>query len=291
MRRGHWAAIATAAVVAAAAAVTAGWGGGAGNALAIDPVAASATKTQSGAAHVRFTLAFSTPQLQGGKTVRLRGTGAIDGTSAELTIGGLGPVLRQSVGSGGPSASAKEIFLDQNGDYVLYTQLGLLASKLPGGQHWIELDLSKLGQSAGFDLGTLLSGSHLQPGDILSMLKTDGAKVRDLGPSTVDGVAATRYRVTVDVAKALEANGLTSPLLGAAAASMPAIPADVWIGKDGLVHRIRISLAGEQGMPLRLGLTVDIYDYGADVAIAAPASSNVFDATQLAAQGFSGASH
>src|SRR5581483_7409671 len=69
MRRGHWAAIATAAVVAAAAAVTAGWGGGAGNALAIDPVAAAATKTQSGAAHVRFTLAFSTPQLQGGKTV------------------------------------------------------------------------------------------------------------------------------------------------------------------------------------------------------------------------------
>ena len=271
MRRGRRIRIAAAVAVVLAAAVTAGCGGGTSSALSLDPVAAAATKTQqAGAARLRFSLALSSPQLHGGKTIRLQGTGAIDGTSSELTFG---------IGS----KSFKEISLQQDGDYVVYLALGSLAKHLPIGKQWVKLDVSKLGKSAGLDLGQLLSGSQVQPSDLLPMLEAEGAKIRNLGSATVDGAATTHYRVTIDPAKALQAKGLTSPLLAGMAAQMPTeLPLDVWIGKDGLVHRVRISLGLEQS---HVGMTMDLYDYGTHVTIAAPPSDTVYDATALAQQG------
>jgi hypothetical protein len=275
VRRGRWATVAAAAAIAALAVVSAGCGGGAASALALDPVASAATKTQqAGAARIRMALSLTSPQLQGGKTLDIRGTGAMDGTSSEFDF---------SMGSQG---SMKEIFLRQHGDYVLYMQLPQLESQLPTSKHWIELDVSKLGKAAGLDLSKLMSGSQFQPGDLLSMLKGEGAKVRSLGAATVGGAATTHYGITIDTAKALQAKGLTSPLLAGAASTLPAsIPADVWIGKDGLVRQIRLALGVAQS---RMRMTMNLYDYGADVTIAAPPGSDVFDATQLAQMGMSG---
>jgi hypothetical protein len=276
--------IATALAIAAVAAVAAGCGGGgSASALAFDPVSAAATKTQNaGAARVRFSMAVSAPQLQG-NTFKIRGTGAIDGTSGEMTFG-LGSMLQQA---GIPAGSSiKEIFLKENGDFVVYLDLGALASQIPGGKQWMKLDLSKLGKAEGLDLNQLLSGSQLQPTDLLSMLKTEGAKVSKVGPATIDGVATTRYHVTVNMAKALEARGLSSPMLAGMAAQMPDIPEDVWIGKDGLVHRIKLAFSMQhQGKQVQMAMAMDLYDYGAQVTIAAPPASDVFDATQLAQQG------
>ncbi|HEY1564676.1 MAG TPA: LppX_LprAFG lipoprotein [Gaiellaceae bacterium] len=288
MRRGHWAGIAAGLAVVAAAAVTAGCGGGGGSALSLDPVAAAATKTQqAGAARLRLALSLSGPQLQGGKALRLTGAGAIDGTSGELTID-----TSSLVGSTGIAApagtSVHEVSLREDGDYVVYVELAALAAHLPDGKHWVKLDISKLGKSAGVDLGKLLSGSQFQPSDVLSMLEAEGATITNLGSATVDGTAATHYRVTIDVAKALQAKGLTSPLLAGVAAQLPTVPADVWIGRDGLVHRIRISLGLARS---HVGLTIDLYDYGTHVSITAPPSSDVYDATQLAEQGIAGGLH
>jgi hypothetical protein len=283
---GRKAGIATAVSIAAVAVVTAGCGGGkSASALAFDPVSAAAAKSQhAGAARVRFSLGFSAPQLQG-RMLRIRGTGVIDCTSGELTFG-LGSALQQA---GLPAGtSLKEILLEQDGDLVMYVRAGFLAARLPGGKHWAKLDLSKLGKSAGVDLSQLMSGSTLQPTDLLSLLKAEGATVTTIGTETVDGTATTHYHVVVDTAKALEAKGLTSPTLSLIAADVPTVPEDVWVGKDGLVHRIRLSLGMQQnGMPLRMAMAMDLYDYGADVTIAAPPSSDVFDATQFAQQGLS----
>ena len=290
MRRGPRASTAAAVAIVLAAAVTAGCGGGSSNALSLDPVAAAATKTQqAGAAQVRFSIALSSPQLRAGKLFRLQGNGVIDGTSGELTfrLGSLGALAGRP---GVPSdASIKEIFLQQDGDYVVYLRLDSLAKHLPGGKHWIKLDVSKLGKAAGLDLGQLLSGSQLQPGDLLSMLEAEGAKVRTLGSATIDGAATTHYRVTLDPAKALEAKGLSNPLLAGVAAQMPAtVPVDVWIGKDGLVHRARFSFSLARS---RLGMTMDLYDYGTHATITAPSSSDVFDGTAFAQQGIGAGSH
>jgi hypothetical protein len=292
MLRGRVAALASALAVAVAAVVTAGCGGGStSSALSLDPVAAAATKSQSaGAARVRLSIAVSGPQ---GKTFRLRGTGAIDGPSSDLRFK-LGSLLGRV---GLPSAamtqlahgSMREITLQEDGDYIIYVRLGsLLSSQLPGGQQWIKLDLSKLGKSAGLDLSKLLSGSQMQPGDLLSLLQTEGAKIHKVGPATVNGAATTHYRVVVDTRSRLK-DLTTSPLLAGVAAQVPRIPEDVWIGKDGLVRRVRVSLNLPHGATaVRTTMAMDIYDYGAQVDIAAPPSSQVFDATELAQQGLGG---
>jgi hypothetical protein len=291
MLRGRSAAVAAALAIAAVAAVTAGCGGGStSGALSLDPVASAATKTQdAGAARIRFAMVIS-PQL--GKTLRMRGSGAIDGTSAQMSFK-LGSMLGQmglpsSMGSLAQlqHTTIKEIALEQNGDYVIYMQLGFLSSQLPGGKQWIKLDVSKLGKAAGLDLGKLMSGTQFQPSDLLGMLTSEGAKIQELGAATVDGVATTHYRVTIDLAKALQSKGLTSPLLNGITAQMKTATSEVWIGKDGLVRRVKISYNVPHGAKaMRMAMTMSLYDYGAHLSIAAPPSSQVFDATMFAQQG------
>jgi hypothetical protein len=277
--------------IASAAAVTVGCGGaGTSSALQLDPVAAAATKTQNaGAAHVRLRVV-----LRGhGRVLRLHGAGAIDGTSAAMSFK-LGSLAGQAGIPAGaiPMAnlmhgSLKEVSLEQNGDYVVYMRLGFLSSQLPGGKQWIELDLTKLGKSAGVDLSKVMSGSQLQPTDLLSILKAEGAKVDKLGPATVDGVATTHYRVKIDLAKALRSKGLTSPLLSGVAAQVKRVSENVWVGKDGLVRRVALGATiPARGAP-QIAMRMDLSDYGAHVTIAAPPSDKVFDATQFAQAGLS----
>jgi hypothetical protein len=79
-------------------------------------------------------------------------------------------------------------------------------------------------------------------------------------------------------------------MLAGVAAELPTVPEDVWIGKDGLVHRIKLSFGLEQhGRQVRMAMAMDLYDYGAHITIVAPPSSDVFDATQLAQQGLGNA--
>jgi len=288
MLRGRSAGIAAALAVAATAAVTAGCGGGStSSAVQLDPVSAAASKTQNeGAVRVHLRMVVSGK----GQKVRMRGTGAFDGGSAELSFK-LGSMPgRMGLPSGAASmaqlahTTMKEVALEQNGDYVIYLRIPLLSSELPGGKAWVKLDLSKLGKSEGIDLGQLTSGGQLQPNDLLGMLEGEGAKVQTVGPATIDGVATTHYRVTIDLAKALESSGLTSPMLKELAGRVKTASENVWIGKDGLVRRVQFAY-GVPRKAMRIAMTMDLYDYGAQISVAAPPSSAVFDATQLAEQG------
>jgi len=288
MLRGRSAGIAAALAVAATAAVTAGCGGGStSSAVQLDPVSAAASKTQNeGAVRVHLRMVVSGK----GQKVRMRGTGAFDGDSAELSFK-LGSMPgRMGLPSGAASmaqlahTTMKEVALEQNGDYVIYLRIPLLSSELPGGKAWVKLDLSKLGKSEGIDLGQLTSGGQLQPNDLLGMLEGEGAKVHTVGPATIDGVATTHYRVTIDLAKALESSGLTSPMLKELAGRVKTASGNVWIGKDGLVRRVQFAY-GVPRKAMRIAMTMDLYDYGAQISVAAPPSSAVFDATQLAQQG------
>jgi len=288
MLRGRSAGIAAALAVAATAAVTAGCGGGStSSAVQLDPVSAAASKTQNeGAVRVHLRMVVSGK----GEKVRMRGTGAFDGDSAEMSFK-LGSMPgRMGLPSGAASmaqlahTTMKEVALEQNGDYVIYLRIPLLSSELPGGKAWVKLDLSKLGKSEGIDLGQLTSGGQLQPNDLLGMLEGEGARVQTVGPATIDGVATTHYRVTIDLAKALESSGLTSPMLKELAGRVKTASGNVWIGKDGLVRRVQFAY-GVPRKAMRIAMTMDLYDYGAQISVAAPPSSAVFDATQLAQQG------
>ncbi len=294
MLRGRSAGIAAALAIATLAAVAAGCGGGSGGpALSLDPVAAAATKTeQAGAARIRFSMTLSGPQMHA-KTVRVHGTGAIDGSNAEMSFN-LGSMLKQMnlpasassvAGALFHNSSMKAIVLDQNGDYVIYMRIPFLSAELPGGKAWMKMDISKLGKSAGIDMSKVLSGSQLAPSDLLSMLKAEGATVHTIGHATIDGTATTQYNVKIEAAKVLKSSGLTSPVFAGVAAKLKSISENVWIDKNGLVRRVAFSY----GLPVagspHMAMTMDLSDYGAHVTIAAPPSSQVVDMTQLAKQG------
>jgi hypothetical protein len=290
MLRGRRAGIAAALAIAATAAVTAGCAGGStSSALRLDPVSAAATKTQdAGAVRMHLKMVLSGK----GQKIRMRGTGAFDGDSAQMSFK-LGSILgRMGLPSGAASmaqlahATMKEVALEQNGDYVIYLRIPFLMSELPGGKAWMKLDLSKLGKSAGIDLAQLTSGGQFQPNDLLGMLKAEGAKVQTVGPAAIDGVATTHYRVTIDMAKALRSSGLTSPMLKQLAGRVKMASENVWVGKDGLVRRVQFAYRVPR-KAMRVAMTMDLFDYGAHVSVAAPPSSAVFDATAFVQQDLS----
>ena len=115
---------------------------------------------------------------------------------------------------------------------------------------------------------------------MLTLLRANGS-VETVGKETVDGVSTTHYRATIDLAKAAANFGSTgqealSHLLAHGAPS--SIPVDVWIGDDGLVHKLTIDQSADGG---HVGLTLEISDYGTPVTVTAPPAGDTLDATSL----------
>lgn len=265
MTRGRLAGAAAAVVAATVAGVVvAGQGSG-------SPVAAAATKSaNAGGAHVSFSLSLESPRLE--KTIQVSGNGVVDGQGADITIHDTGAPA--SVPS-----SVHAILVGRGGDELAFVHVTPMPA-LAGGKSWVELDLSKLAAAHGLDLGALAGGAGaLTPSQVLDLLRGAGASVTNVGSATVDGASTTHYRVLVDAAEIARVAGLPSELtdrLGSRATKQ--VPVDVWIGKDGLVHRVALDLHHGAG---GLTFTATIGDYGADVSVAAPARSDVFDVTSL----------
>lgn len=99
----------------------------------------------------------------------------------------------------------------------------------------------------------------LSPRRLLSMLRAASTETERLGEEIVRGVDTVRYRFEVDCedAELHDCDGPTAPV-------------DVWIADDGLVRRIVEAESDD--------VTVEFYDFGTDVAIAAPPADQVVDA-------------
>ena len=267
--------------LAAAAAVLAGCGVSG----TVDPVASAATKSQqAGTARVEFTATMSSPTL-GGVPLTMTGGGLVGDGRAELSMDMAG-LFKQLGAPAGFDTTMKAVYLNEGGDYVFYLRMGMLDGKIPGGKQWLKLDLSKLGSSLGVDFDKLMgnaSGPMQDPSQLLTMLRATSGDVQNLGTETVDGVEATHYRADVDLAKAAKLAGVSAPALEHLAQSVPStMPEDVWIGTDGLVHRIRVAYTQTtQAAPMSMTMTENLTDYGTSATIAAPDSSVVYDATDL----------
>lgn len=261
MTRGRVAGVFAAAVVAAVlGALLLGRGAG-------SPVAAAATKSAAaGGAKVSFSLTLHGPKL-GGKIVRVTGSGVVDGPSADITI----------ADTGAPAAvptSFHALLVQQAGHELAFVQ----ATPMPaftGGKSWVEVDLSQLASSHGVDLGKLgAGGAGETPTQILDLLRGAGAAVTDLGPAAVAGASTTHYRVLVDAAELARVAGI--PFVPAGQPATQTVPVDVWIGKDGLVHRVALALGHGTGGAT---FSATIGDYGTNVSVSAPPSSDVLNAT------------
>jgi hypothetical protein len=249
-------------------------------------VSAAAAKSED-AGGAKFTLAV-TASPASGSPVSVTANGVFDGSSGEVTTD-LSGALAAAGAPTGTSGQVELRWLQENGDPVVYANAPALSAMIPGGASWIRLDLQTLGKSFGVDLNQILGQAYQTPSSALDLLKSVGS-VQTVGTETVDGISTTHYTAQIDPAKvatqAATAIGGTigqkiNDAVANASGTPTAIPVDVWIGDDGLVHRVVLDLSGQDGGTLHAQF--DITDYGTPVTVTAPASSDVFDATGLLA--------
>jgi hypothetical protein len=146
----------------------------------------------------------------------------------------------------------------------------------------VKLDLQRELGKLGVNLPQLQLGGSQSPVDGLRWLR-GSKRATKLGTETIDGVATTHYRVTVDKADALskatpKQRELLQRLLRLAGQrGVDAEPntVDVWVGDDGLVRRMTQKL-GALG-----SVTTTFSDFGAPVHIEAPPADQTVDFSEL----------
>ena len=114
-----------------------------------------------------------------------------------------------------------------------------------------------------------------------------------MGNELVRGARTTHYRAAVDLRKVTGVLPSSSAdQLHAALAKLIAqtgtstIPVDVWVDGQHLVRRIALALSLSTGAQRpRVGVTIDLFEFGPTPTVTPPPPGEVFDATQTALAG------
>lgn len=252
------------------------------------------------ASSARFELRIA--QSFGGQEIAMSAEGGFDTATgrSELTfdlsalarlLGGLG----QAFGAG---ASDLDGFDDpdnwrldavQDGT-VAYLRFPLLASKLPDGKEWIRVDPAALAKQQGLDLDQLGSFASVDPRDSLAALEAVTGGLVVVGREDVRGVPTTQYTAALDPAKLAGQAGATGDVVASfrqalAQLGLTAVPIQVWVDDEGLLRRFAIDVAmtpkGASG-EARMTMTLDVFDYGATIAVDLPDAGDVAELTELA---------
>jgi hypothetical protein len=271
--------------LAAAIALTLATSGCGSTSATLDPVAQAAEVTsQAGGAHIALTAQVSAAGLPAPLTIN--GQGFFNYRSQEGTLGLDMAGLPTVAGA----LHMEEIFKSSS----LYIGSPLFAGKLPGGAHWMKLDIARFGQALGLDLQSL-TGGQSNPAQFLEYLKASGGTVTPVGHELVRGVPTTHYRGTIDLSKVADMlPGGNRAQLHAALAKVIAqigassLPVDVWVDSARLVRRMEIVIsASAGGQSVRMQISVELFGFGPTPAVMAPAQGDVYDATQAALAGLS----
>jgi hypothetical protein len=258
------------ALLAAGALAAAGCGGGGGSTQSASPVTATA-----GSLHPVVDAASKTA-AQGSAQVGVHGFTELAGR--RMQIDGAGAFdLRAGKGRFAATAqiAGRRARVDAVADgKALYLRAGALAGRLPGGKHWLKLDVGKAGLSS-------LGG--VDPGELLAALRR-AADVHEVGHATIDGTPTTHYAGTIDLARGGTTAGARALRALAQRAGVERVPVEAWVGDDGLVRRARVAAtaAGGAAGSARVDLTVDFTNFGRSVDAPAPPPDDVLDASRLA---------
>lgn len=192
--------------------------------------------------------------------------------------------LSEIAGLTGGGVDLSKIDLVMEG-FTLYMRLPFLESA--GLKPWVEIDLEALGQKEGFDLPSLEQLSQTDPTQVLEYLRAASDDTEEVGEEEVRGVATTRYRMTVDLAKVAEqapeeARATIESLI--AGTGLETVPVEVWIDADGLVRRMDLDYRGMEVAPGEKGdmdLRMELYDYGVGAEVELPPSDEVMPFEEL----------
>jgi hypothetical protein len=269
---------------------TSGCGGS--TSATIEPVAQAADITSKvGGVHMALTAQLSGSLLPG--KVTIGGQGFFNYKSREgrfsIDMSGL-PASSGARPSGG--LQMDEIFKSS----TLYLGSSLLAGKLPGGAHWMKVDLSHVGGGLGLSLQQF-AGGQSNPAQMLDYLKGHSS-MAVVGHDVVRGVSTTHYHGTIDlshVADSLPAGErakLRSTLSKVIAQTGDGrLPVDVWIDAHRLVRRLMIVFSIAAGpQKVQMSFTIDLFGFGPTPAVTTPPAAETYEVTgkALSAIGASG---
>lgn len=248
-----------------------------------DPVelisAANAATTEGGTA--RMYLQTSVSGLGAGADLTTTGEGVVDFENQR------GKLTMQLPSLGGSSLGDLELVYDGT---VLYYQASSFFPDAP--TPWVSFDIARVSEElTGTDLSQLSQGGGNDPSNSLALLQGVSDDVKEVGTEEVRGVETTHYRATVDIQRAIEAQGAVADREQFESfleqfATEP-IPVDVWLDDEGRAVRTRYDqpLPETPGTPIppgaRVGLTIELYDFGVDEPIEIPPSQDVTDITDI----------
>ncbi len=252
--------LAALAVLAVTAAGCGGGGGGSSSGSG-DPIARAAAKTaRAGSVRADFEIA--------GSALNGTGSGVFDNDkkgTGKLTL---------AVRSQGQSVTLDTIVIGP----VLYMRSAVFAQAgLPPGKEWVRLDLAKLAQQQGVDLGSLLS-SNPSPSGALAYLRGSAGQVDKVGEEKVQGVDTTHYRTTIDLERAASrSTGRAREAIRRVirVSGVKRIPVEAWVDSAGYVRKVTYTEHSSRSQSSRI--TMELHDFGPHVSIASPPSKTVID--------------
>jgi len=153
-------------------------------------------------------------------------------------------------------ASQMKIVTDGNDAYMFVPPQ---SRSNANGKTWVLFDASSFTPNG---LGT-------DPSANLDLLKTANSEIKSLGRATIDGMATTHYRATVDPTALAERMPAMSAALGRI--DLPEFPMDVWINGDGRVVQVREDFEVER---VKFKMVMKFRDFGTAPPIEVPKSAD-----------------
>jgi len=226
--------------------------------------------------------AYVTTQAPGFK-FELTMTGSVGGRS--FTFGGEGSIDERDLeGTISMQIEGETLTEIIKNPYVYIHVPSSASTAVTGGARWLEADIDTYGEALG--AGSPLGADTTEPRQLLSFLKAAG-QVRRLGEQSVRGVATTHYHALVDFSRYASrvapsrrhATERYADELERITGSS-SLPIDVWVDARQRVRRVstRLQICTPQG-PLAESMTMNLYGYGRQPAVLAPAASEVTDIT------------
>lgn len=164
---------------------------------------------------------------------------------------------------------------------VQYLSLDALDSADPAapelvGKLWLKLDPALFGGEGRI--------GQSDPNGSLDALRGVTGDVKRVATESIRGTRTTRYRVTIDVEKAV-ANApeerRDEVRRGVGSLGSGTIPADVWIDSKGRLRKEKLSVAGPSTRNNKGSISFEYFDLGAPTNVEAPPASQVVDFFEL----------
>jgi hypothetical protein len=264
-----------------AGATTLGASGCGSSSATLDPLASAAEVTsQAGGAHMTLSAHIAASSLP--SPITMNGGGFFNYHAHEGQLA----VRLEGLPEGTPAGTSidmEEIFKGTS----VYVGSPLFAGKLPGGAHWMKIDLGRVGKAVGLDPTQLLGGQS-NPAQFLEYLKASGGSVQEVGHESVRGVQTTHYRGAIDLRKAASVLPGDHAAVEKSIAQMGlgTLPVDVWVDSHRMVRRLDFNIhAPVSGAQLNLQLRVELFDFGPTPNVKAPSAGESFDVTSSALGG------